>query len=1160
MKEYYEMKYCLLTLLLCTFAHLNGYAQVQTVTINVKNASLKQVFSSIEKQTTYRFSYRNEQIDNRHDINVSKVNASVSVVLDEALSGRNLEYTIVSSKSIVISTKVSQTPQKLKLATRTVSGVIKDIKGDPVIGASVFEKGTQNGTVTDIDGRFLLNISDNNLLTISYIGFMQQEVRPSNNIVITLKEDTQMLEEVVVVGYGTKKKANLIGAVSTITADKLKDRPISSIGQALQGQVPNLNISFASGTPGEVTRLNIRGATSIINSGSPLILIDGVEGSMDRLNPNDIESISVLKDAASAAIYGARAGFGVILITTKSNKDNKAHINYNGRFSWSDATTKTDFITTGYDAARIVDTFNLAMNNSSYTNYTQSDYAELEKRRYDTTENPDRPWVVVGSDGKYRYYGNFDWYNYLFDFSQPTWNHNLNISGGTESFNYLVSGNMNDKNGVYAQNQDKYQTRTISGKFTSQVNSWFRLSATAMLFKSKYRAPGYDYEDGGNFGNLMFHAMPYVMPYNPDGSNVYTYAPSSNRPADGFAAMIRTGKGFTEVKNTQSTYSLNAMVHLTDGLDLIGNASYRLYSKDKTFRTASFQYSERPDVLQTASTGFFQNRLRETHTEEEYHVYDLYANYQKTLNAIHNLNIVIGMNYEEGRYKNIGGRAADMLSENLNDLSLGTGTKTVYGGQHEYALMGYFGRASYDYAGKYLAEVNMRYDGTSRFPSDNRWGFFPSIALGWRFSDEVFFNPTKSWLTNGKLRVSIGSLGNQVTDGYSNPYYPYVRRVSVASTSALNYIFGDNVASYIRLDAPVSGSLTWEKIVTANIGLDLGFFNNRLTATADLYQRDTKDMLATSLTLPNVYGYTAPLENNGHLRTRGYELSLSWNDRFILGNKSFSYGVTISLADSQSRLVAYKGNETKILGRYYEGMEWGEIWGYQIDGIYKTDAEATARGVDQSFLGSRFTNQAGDLIFRDIDGNKKIDNGKGTLEEHGDLVKLGNSTARYHYGFSLTTRWNGIDFSAFFQGIGKWNVYPGGNNMMFWGPYARSYSSFIPVNFESRVWTTDNQNAYFPRAAADLARTGVMCNVNDRYLQNLAYCRLKNLTIGYTLPSVQTRKIKLDAVRFYFSGDNLLTITALKSDYLDPEQMTTDSNGRVYPYSKSFSFGIDVTF
>nr|WP_315346041.1 TonB-dependent receptor [Hoylesella enoeca] len=1163
MNVHHFIKCGALMLLFC-ICGLTARAQTQTVTLNLRNVSLKQVFGAIEKQTTYRFSYRNVVIDERRDITVSRTNETVQAVLDAVLEGRNLEYKIVSSKSIVISDKpASKASGSAQGDWRRVSGTVKDSHGDPIVGASVYEKGTKNGTLTDVDGRFSLRVRDNSMVQISYIGFQQQDIRTNGNrsLNIVLTEDNNALDEVVVVGYGSRKKANLIGAVSAVTAEQLKDRPVSNVGQMLQGQVPNLNITFASGTPGEATRMNIRGATSIVNSGAPLVLIDGVEGSIDRLNPNDIESISVLKDAASAAIYGARAGFGVILVTTKSGKDGTSHITYNGRFSFSSPTTKTDFITTGYDAARIADAFNMAMSNSSYTSYTASDYKELEARRYDKTENATRPWVTVGADGQYRYYANFDWYNYLFDFSQPTWNHNLNISGGTDKLNYVISANLNDHKGIYALNTDKYKTKTFTSKFGAQVNPWLKLTATAMLFKSKYKSPGYDYEDGGNFGNLMFHAMPYVMPYNPDGSNVYTYAPSANKPADGFAAMLRQGDGFTKVDKTQVTFALNAVAHLAEGLDLVGNVSYRKYNKEKTFRQAGFTYSERPGVLLEATSGFFGNRLKEINTKEEYYVYDLYATYQKTFDSLHNFNVVAGVNRETGKYKNTEASVRNLLSNILNDLALGTGDKGVKGGQHEYALLGYFGRISYDYAGKYLAEVNMRYDGTSRFPKGSRWGFFPSVAVGWRISDEPFFNPLKKAVDNMKIRFSVGSLGNQVTDGYANPYYPYIRRVQVKSSAKFNYIFDNQYVAYSQLDSPVSGDLTWETIVTKNIGLDLGFFNNRLTATLDFYRRDTKDMLATSLTLPDVYGYAAPLENNGQLRTNGYEIVLGWNDRFNLAGKPFTYGFAVSLADSKSKLIKYHGNETKTLGRYYEGMEWGEIWGYRIEGIYRTDQEAVSRGVDQSFINSRFTDKAGDLIYSDLDGSKKIDNGKGTLEDHGDLVKLGNSTARYHYGFNANLAWNGIDFSIFLQGVGKQNLYPGGNNMMFWGPYARAYSSFIPADFENKVWRADNLDSYFPRAAADLARNGnAMSYVNDRYLQNLAYCRVKNLTLGYTLPASLTRKININKVRVYFSGENLFTFTALDNKYLDPEQLAVDSNGRVYPYSKTFSFGLDITF
>ena len=354
--------------------------------------------------------------------------------------------------------------------------------------------------------------------------------------------------------------------------------------------------------------------------------------------------------------------------------------------------------------------------------------------------------------------------------------------------------------------------------------------------------------------------------------------------------------------------------------------------------------------------------------------------------------------------------------------------------------------------------------------------------------------------------------------------------------------------------------MTWETIVTQNAGLDVGLFNNRLSLVLDVYSRTTKDMLAAARALPAVYGYNAPYENNGELRTNGFELVVGWNDKFNLAGKPFYYGVNLTLADSKTKITKVKGNESKVLGQDYEGMEWGEIWGYRIKGIYQSDQEAIDRGVDQSFLGTRFTDKAGDLIFDDVDGSTKIDQGKGTLDDHGDLVRIGNAMPRYNYGITVNMAWMGFDFSMFWQGIGKQNVYPGGNNMLFWGPYARAYSSFIPEDFPSKVWSKNNRNAYFPRPVADLARSFAMSRPNDRYLQNLAYCRLKNLTVGYTLPKTLTKKVYLEKVRLYFSGEKLFITSKLKSDYIDPEQMMHDTNGRVYPFSKTFSFGLDVSF
>ncbi len=1140
----------------------------QHVTNTVANNmyTVKNVLNYIEKNSNYVFVYNAEvqkMMSNKVSVNLD--GRPALQILDEMCASTALTYKAQGNQISLTQTKNAQSGQPNKAQKRRIKGNVSDAKGEPIVGATISEKGGTGGTITDINGDFTLDLAPDNAITISYVGFKPQTLKPTDGIHVTLDEQAKGLDEVVVIGYGTKKKANLIGAVSTVGAEELKDRPATNLGQMLQGQVPNLNISFNTGTPGEAATLNIRGKTSITNSGAPLVLIDGVEGSIDRINPNDIESVSVLKDAASAAIYGARAGFGVVLITTKNNKDGQAHITYNGRFSFSAPTTKTDFMTVGYDVARLVDEFNTATTGSSYSELNADDYKMLEERRYDVTENPARPWAVVSqNDGLYHYYGNFDWYNYIFNFAQPTWNHNLSVNGGTEKMNYMISGGMNDHDGLYALSTDKYSTRTLMAKFNAEVTPWLRVFSTASLFKSKYKQAGYDYEDGGNVANLAFHAMPWIVPVNPDGTNVYILPNSNNKPADGFAAMLRTGNGFTQVGKTEQTYAIGAVLKLMEGLEFTGKITYRNYAKEKLARSASFVYARKPGQELTANGWPFNNRLKDGRDTYENYVYDFYANFHRTFANVHNVSAVVGTNYERGHYKFVEPSGRDRTSEVLNDVSLSTGDKSVKSSQNEFALMGYFARLSYDYAGKYLVEANMRYDGTSRFPRNHRWGFFPSLALGWRISEEAFFEPVRPTISNLKLRASVGSLGNQITDNSAkfnnNTFYPYMRLITLKPTTNLNYIFDNAQAVYASLGDPTSGSLTWETIVTQNLGLDVGLFNNRLSLALDVYSRTTKDMLAAARALPAVYGYNAPYENNGELRTNGFELVVGWNDKFNLAGKPFYYGVNLTLADSKTKITKFKGNESKVLGQDYEGMEWGEIWGYRIKGIYQSDQEAIDRGVDQSFLGTRFTDKAGDLIFDDVDGSTKIDQGKGTLDDHGDLVRIGNSTPRYHYGITVNMAWMGFDFSMFWQGIGKQNVYPGGNNMLFWGPYARAYSSFIPEDFPSKVWSKNNRNAYFPRPVADLARSFAMSRPNDRYLQNLAYCRLKNLTLGYTLPKSLTKKAYLEKVRLYFSGENLFITSKLKSDYIDPEQMMHDTNGRVYPFSKTFSFGLDVSF
>ena len=490
------------------------------------------------------------------------------------------------------------------------------------------------------------------------------------------------------------------------------------------------------------------------------------------------------------------------------------------------------------------------------------------------------------------------------------------------------------------------------------------------------------------------------------------------------------------------------------------------------------------------------------------------------------------------------------------------------GGQDEWALLGYFGRLGYDWKGKYLAEVNVRWDASSRFPKDQRADIFPSFSAGWRISEEKFFEPVRNVISNLKVRGSIGALGNQAV----KDCYLYLQKLSMVQFDG--YLIDGEKLTYAEVSPPpTAGNLTWETIIHKNLGIDLGFFDNRLTYSADVFIRDTRDMLIPGKVLPGVYGATQPRENAADLRTKGFEMTLAWNDSFTLLDKPFSYNLSLSLADSRSHITKYD-NPLKEFSKssYYVGMEIGEIWGYHVSGLFKTDEEAKAyqEAIDHSYvckniletaIGENKGLKAGDMIFEDLDGSGRIDDGKKTADDRGDMRIIGNSRPRYTYSGNLGFTWSGIDCSAFFQGVGRQNRYPGGNAMLFWGGFARPYASFTPVDLPDNIWSEENPDAYFPRMRGYAAQGDrSLAKVNDRYLQNLAYCRLKNFTIGYTIPRAWTAKVGMDRVRFYFSGDNLLTWTKLKTDYVDPEQFSADADARVYPYAKTFSFGLDITF
>lgn len=1051
--------------------------------------------------------------------------------------------------------------------TKKITGTVLDANGDPVIGANIVEKGTGNGVVTDINGSFSIEVKTSATLQISYIGYAAQEIKVGNETTFTieLKEDALMLDELVVVGYGTQKKVNLTGAVSQVTSKDLENRPVTTVTQMLQGVMPNVQITTTSGAPGQGGNIKIRGDGSL-NGGDPLVLIDGVPGSLNRLNPADVESISVLKDAASSAIYGARGAFGVILVTTKQARSGKMRISYDGYAAFSQPTVSTDFLTTGYDYVVLNDAAFKNATGRTYTGYTDQDMEELLARRYDKTEHPDRPWVVVapykGTD-IYNYYGNYDWWDYLYKDWAPQQSHSINLSGGNDKVNYMISGSYTQKDGFLRKNTEDHEVFTISTKVSAQLTSWLKITNNVQYYDRKYTYPGMEGETNENWQNTNVHALPCYAPVNPDGTFSYNTMKNSYSIADGRAANLLSdvSKGKKGQHELKEMIALEATV--TKDLILKADYSFQFYMADDWYRRGKEYYSVQPGVLQEIPN-FNTDYYKKTVWYDPMHVVNAYLNYNKSIKD-HAFGVTAGINYENKKHHRLMGQKYDLISTSLNDLNLGTGDALATGDQYEYELFGAFFRVNYDFKDRYLLEVNARYDGTSRFKSGKRYGFFPSVSAGWRMSEETWFAPARDFIDNLKIRASYGSLGNQVT---KSNYYPYISSMAASLSTWLI----DGQKSYnVGIPDPISDNLTWEKATTTNVGLDFTILKNRLNFTGDYYIRNTTGMLVNGLSVPNVFGANSPQQNAGDQRTKGFEITLNWNDQFNLSGKPFVYGANFSIGDATTEITKYEANEKGLITDHYKGKKMGEIWGYRTDGLFQSDEEATAwnEKVNQRYVNNRIYKapgewgkpRGGDVKFLDLDGNGKIHPGAGTLDDHGDMEIIGNATPRFNYGFGANASWNGLDFSVSFQGIMHRKIYPGTNMDRFWGPYSRPYYSFIPEDFAKDVWSEDNKGAYFPQPRAYVALDG-NCELsvkNDRYLQDLGYLRLKNLVIGYTIPASITNKIKIERVRIYASGENLLYWSPFRSKYIDPEQAHTNENGRIYPLSRTVAFGLNIT-
>ena len=1147
------------------FCSLFAYAQEQKIRLQSDGpVSIAEVLGQIERQTNMTVAYNEKSLDVSRLVKVTDGLTSVKSVLDDILNGTGMTIKVQGNIIAIV--------QEENLHTYT--GVVRDMIA-PIAGAVLMVDGENTVEVSGLDGEFTIKANEGKTLKVSILGYKDREVilgPKSTGIDIVMEEDTQLLDEVVVVGYGTTKKVNLTGAVSVIKSENLQDRSALSASKMLQGSVPGLNITSRSGRPGQSATINIRGLNSI-NGGSPLVLIDGAEGDLERINPADIESISVIKDASSAAIYGAKGSFGVILITTKSgaDKDGKAVVRYSGRFGFTTPTTSTDYETRGYYSVYLNNKFYSAYAGVPYAPYSDEDMMELWARRNDIVENPMRPWVVVSNKNGldvYNYYANTDWYHHIFNDLKPTTSHSISFSGGTDKVRYMISGSYNMETGTFRIDPDRFSKYNIRSKVSFDVTDWLNISNNTSFYNSSYNYPG---RSGVNNSIRIsqLHALASYPVTNPDGTAIGNTQYRSETIMDGLMVMLTNGGH----KNIDKVNYLSTMTELTikpfKGFQVKANFTYNNTVSNSMNRQINGDYSKTPGVVETLNTGYFLDKLSESISMTNFIKTEAYATYNLNLESGHNFNITAGYSFERRHIKDIAAIGENLMSETLNDLDLvgtnadGEKVTNVTGGQSRYASMSGFGRFNYNYKERYLLELNARYDGSSRFAKGTRWVMVPSAALGWRISEESFFESAKRYVENLKLRGSFGRLGNHQVDDYA-----YIREINMGQ---LNYIFGGSKPNYATIDPPVASNLTWEVIDQYNVGVDLSMFENRLSFTADAYIRDTKGMLTKGKALPGVYGTSSPKMNAADMRTKGYELALSWKDQFMLAGKPFAYNASFVFSDYVTKITKYD-NPNRLISDYYVGQTYGEIWGYVTDGFFRSDEEARNYKVDQSSIsdiiyssaGDEYGLRAGDLKYVDLNGDGKISTGTNTVDNPGDRKLLGNSQPRFQYGINLGFNYLGIDFSMFLQGVGHIDWYPNPEALPFWGPYSRPYASFIPADFVDKVWSEENPDSYFPRPRGYIAMktNRTLGAVNDRYLQNIGYCRLKNLTVGYTLPEKWMKKASISQLRVYFSGENLAYASPLKKNtrYVDPEQAMTAGNLAVYPWQKTFMFGIDLTF
>lgn len=1117
-----------------------AYAQQQQVKLTGSNLPLKSVFKQIEKQTDLSIDYRSQDVDDSRIVKQMPKATTVQQAMNQLLAGTDCVVTF-SNGHIIIKKQASNTTNQ---QSKRVKGTIVDATGMPVIGANVMVKGTTNGTITDMDGNFSLEADNNAILVVSYIGFANQEIKVGNqtNLAITMKEDAEALDELVVVGYGTQKKVNLTGSVEVLEGDKLENRPVTTVTQALQGQVSGAN--FTTGSfgyePGASLSFQIRG------QGDAYVLVDGVPTDLSRVNPNDIESISVLKDAAAASIYGAMASYGVVLITTKSGKSNqKPVISFNANVATKKLHRKPHMV----DSWTFAKMLNEAGDNGGGRVYDNETIDRIIAYQNDPTLPETVPSTVVPGKWAEEQYSNanYDWFDEYYG-SGLTNQENISIRGGSEKVKYYVSAGHVYDDGIINYGTDNYRRLNTIAKIDVELTKWWSFSVNNRFQHSKRVKPNFDNQ--GDY-DLLFHQIARTFPNQAKVTPNGYYTKLSKIP-------WAQDAGTDETKGYETMQRFTTEIRPLTGWKI--NADYTFRSYASKFTSNNFIcYEDMVDGTLVPLGTTVPSYVEKNQQNNFYSSFNAYTSYQFDIKDMHNFSIMAGLQQEQQRKETLAGRKNDIVTNEVPSISTSTGDiHSLTDDLTHWSRLGFFFRLNYNFKEKYLLEVNGRYDGTSIFAEGNRWGFFPSFSGAWNISREAFFDPIVDKVNNLKIRASWGSLGNQNVTAYQDLALMGIK-------SNLAWLLNGSRPVYTTAPNLVNTMLTWETSQTLDFGIDAGFLNNRLNVTADWYQRHTKDRLGSAEALPAVIGATIPKKNNSELRTNGWEIAVTWRDQV---NDDFSYSVSAMLYDYYSTVTKYN-NPTNILTTDYEGKRVGDLWGYTTEGLIQTQEEADK--IMQTGYQNQFHSvwNTGDVKYADLNKDGVVNNGKNTLEDHGDLSIIGNTTPRYQFSLTLGAEYKGFDFSMMWQGVGKRDLWI--NSNMFWGFTTWNQSSLFVDDHLDYYRDKDadtyaglgiNTESYFPRPYLVGNQNNKNRQTQTRYLQNGAYARLKNLQLGYTLPKSLTEKIELSRVRVYFSGDNLCTLTGRFPHSLDPETSTIGSRGHGKSMSAqtAFSFGIDVEF